>query len=267
MSRLRIGNRDSSGDGTPDKPGGATTPAASIHGSSRKTLLQVDGINAHYGEALALEGVSLSIDEGETLAVIGANGAGKSTLLKCLAGALPITGGEVLFQGQSLGRTPAHHRVGMGISLVPEGRRLFTSMTVEENLRVGAHQARPGPWNLKTVYEALPLVSERRDRTAGSMSGGEQQAVAIARSLMSNPVLLLLDEVSLGLAPVIIKQVYEVLPLITAAGTTVLVVEQDVRQALAVADTVHCLLEGRTTLTGAAGSISTEDVARAYFGV
>ncbi len=267
MNRLRIANRHSSSDASPGRPGVANTSTVSAHGRSSVRLLEVRGINAHYGEALALEGVSLSIAEGETLAVIGANGAGKSTLLKCLAGTLPITGGQILFQGRPLGRTPAHHRVAMGISLVPEGRRLFTSMTVEENLQVGAHQGRPGPWNLDTVYAGLPLVSERRDRTTGSMSGGEQQAVAIARSLMSNPILLLLDEVSLGLAPVVIKQVYEVLPIITAAGTTVLVVEQDVRQALAVADTVHCLLEGRTTLTGPAASISTEEVARAYFGV
>lgn len=230
-------------------------------------LLHVEAIDAHYGDAQALDSVSFSIAAGETLAVIGANGAGKSTLLRCLSGLLPTSSGRILFEGKPLGTIPAYRRVAMGISLVPEGRRLFTSMTVQENLMVGAHRARAGTWNLDSVYEALPLVAGRRTRVTGSLSGGEQQAVAIGRALMANPTLLLLDEVSLGLAPVVVKQVYEVLPKITAAGTTVLLVEQDVRQALAVADTVHCLLEGRTTLTGPATEISAEEVARAYFGV
>lgn len=229
-------------------------------------LLEVTDLTAHHGDAQALDRVSLRLEEGSTLAVIGANGAGKSTLLQVLAGLLPATSGTVAFRGDDLGRTRAHRRVARGISLVPEGRRLFTSMTVEENLLVGASQRRPGPWDLTSVYAAFGLVAERRARRTGSLSGGEQQLVAIARSLMSNPDLLLLDEVSLGLAPVMVKQVYAVLPTITAEGTTVLVVEQDVRQALAVADHVHCLLEGRTTLTAPASSVTQEEVARAYFG-
>ncbi|RLV51277.1 ABC transporter ATP-binding protein [Nocardioides mangrovicus] len=230
-------------------------------------MLEVRDVEARYGDALALSRISLEVAEQQTLAVIGANGAGKSTLLRCLAGLMPVSAGQIRFRGESLDRVPAHRRVAAGISLVPEGRRLFASLTVTDNLLVGAHQRRPGPWDLDAVFEALPLVAQRRDRYAGALSGGEQQAVAIGRALMANPELLLLDEVSLGLAPVVIKQVYEVLPAIKAAGTTVLVVEQDVRQALAVADEVHCLLEGRTTLTGPAGSVSQEEVARAYFGV
>ena len=230
------------------------------------SLLEVTDLAVHYGDAQALDKITLRVDEGETLAVIGANGAGKSTLLKTIAGLLRPSAGTVTFAAQEVSRVPAHRRVRLGISLVPEGRRLFGSLRVVENLQVAARPG-AGPWDLARVYETFPLVAERRDRMAGSLSGGEQQAVAIGRSLMSNPRLLLLDEVSLGLAPVVIKQLYAVLPAITAAGTTVLVVEQDVRQALAVADRVHCLLEGRTTLEGPAGEVTAEEVSRAYFGL
>jgi branched-chain amino acid transport system ATP-binding protein len=161
-------------------------------------------------------------------------------------------------------RAPASH---LGIALCPEGRRLFRSLTVEENLLVGGHTKRPGPWDLAAVYELFPLVADRRARIAANLSGGEAQAVAIGRALMSNPRLLLLDEVSLGLAPVVVGQLYQALPRITTGGTTVLVVEQDVRQAVSVADRVQCLLEGRTVLEGAAASVTREQVAAAYFGV
>jgi branched-chain amino acid transport system ATP-binding protein len=231
------------------------------------TLLRVDEIDVHYGDFQALYAVSLAVAEGETLAVIGANGAGKSTLLKTLAGLLWPTRGDVVFAGRSIGRLPAHRRVPLGIALTPEGRRLFGGLTVEENLRVGAVRARAGPWNLAAVYELFPLLAERRGRLAVNLSGGEQQAVAIGRALMSNPRLLLLDEVSLGLAPVVVKQLYRALPRITASGTTALVVEQDVRQAVEVADRVHCLLEGRTVLEATAGAVSRDQLVAAYFGV
>jgi branched-chain amino acid transport system ATP-binding protein len=231
------------------------------------TLLSVDHVDARYGDFQALFDVSLAVREGETLAVIGANGAGKSTLLKTIAGLLRPARGEVMFDGQAVGGLPAHRRVAMGISMAPEGRRLFPSLTVEDNLLVGAYSGRSGPWDVAAVGRLFPLVAERRSRLAARLSGGEQQAVAIGRALMSNPRLLLLDEVSLGLAPVVVEQLYGALPQIAASGTTVLLVEQDVRQALRVADRIQCLLEGRTVLEGTAGSLTREQIAAAYFGV
>jgi branched-chain amino acid transport system ATP-binding protein len=230
-------------------------------------LLEVDDVTVAYGDVPALRGLTVHVAEGETLAVIGANGAGKSTLLKTIAGLLRPRSGDVRFAGASMAAVPAHRRVATGVALCPEGRRLFPSMTVEENLLVGAHARRPGPWDLAAVYDLFPLVAERRDRPAANLSGGEQQAVAVGRSLMANPRLLLLDEVSLGLAPVIVGQLYAALPRITEQGTTVLVVEQDVHQALAVADRVQCLLEGRTALEAAASQVDQAELTAAYFGV
>lgn len=230
------------------------------------TLLEVRDLDVHYGDVQALHGLSLRADAGQTLAVIGANGAGKSTLLKAIAGLLAPSRGEVLLDGEPVHHLPAHRRVPLGIVLTPEGRRLFPGMTVRENLLVGASRARPGPWSLAAVCELFPLVAERLTRPAANLSGGEQQAVAIARSLMANPRLLLLDEVSLGLAPVVVQQLYAALPAVVAAGTTVLVVEQDVTHALRVADRVQCLLAGRTALEGPARGLRREQVAAAYFG-
>jgi branched-chain amino acid transport system ATP-binding protein len=229
-------------------------------------LLDLVDVDVHYGDLQAVFGVSLALAEGETLAVLGANGAGKSTLLKAITGMLPTTAGDVRYGGRSLSGIPAHRRAGMGIALVPEGRRLFPSLTVEENLLVGGHRAQPGPWHRRSVYDLFPLLAPLRKRPASVLSGGEQQAVAIGRALMSNPRLLLLDEVSLGLAPIVVKQLYAALPAITAAGATVLVVEQDMRQAMAVADRVHCLLEGRTALEADVAEVTADQVANAYFG-
>jgi branched-chain amino acid transport system ATP-binding protein len=230
-------------------------------------LLELESVDVRYGDFQAIHGVSLRLDEGETLAVMGANGAGKSTLLKAVAGLMRTSGGAIRFGGQDLAGTAPHQRVAAGISLVPEGRRIFKSLTVEENLRVGAYSRRPGPWDLAAVFEAFPLLAERRARVGNHLSGGEQQATAIGRALMANPRLLLLDEVSLGLAPVVVKDIYKALPVISARGTTVLIVEQDVSQALAVADHVQCLLEGRTVLEASAASVTRDDVAAAYFGL
>jgi branched-chain amino acid transport system ATP-binding protein len=230
-------------------------------------LLDVDDVTVAYGDAPALRGLTVRVQEGETLAVIGANGAGKSTLLKMIAGLLHPVAGDVRLDGLSLAGVPAHGRVARGIALSPEGRRLFPSLTVEENLLVGAHARRTGPWDLAAVYDLFPLVAERRARSAANLSGGEQQAVAIGRALMANPRLLLLDEVSLGLAPVVVAQLYAALPRITQQGTTVLVVEQDVHQALAVAGRVQCLLEGRTALEAAVADVDHARLAAAYFGV
>jgi branched-chain amino acid transport system ATP-binding protein len=231
------------------------------------TLLEVDAIDVHYGDFQALYGVSVEVAAGETLAIIGANGAGKSTLLKALAGLMSPTTGSIAFEGRDVTVMPSFKRVGLGIALTPEGRRIFPSLSVEENLLVGGHTRRKGPWNLASVYEAFPLVADRKDRIGIHLSGGEQQAVAIGRALMSNPSLLLLDEVSLGLAPVVVEQIYAALPAITSAGTTVLVVEQDVNQALKVSDRVQCMLEGRTVLEGPAGSLTRDQIATAYFGI
>ncbi len=231
------------------------------------SLLEVDSIDVRYGDFQALYGVSVSVAAGETLAIIGANGAGKSTLMKALAGLMAPSSGSISFEGRDITAMPSFKRVGLGIALTPEGRRIFPSLSVEENLLVGGHTRRKGPWNLGSVYEAFPLVADRKDRIGIHLSGGEQQAVAIGRALMSNPSLLLLDEVSLGLAPVVVEQIYAALPAITGAGTTVLVVEQDVNQALKVSDQVQCMLEGRTVLEGAAGTLTRDQIATAYFGI
>lgn len=231
------------------------------------TLLQVSGLDVHYGDFQAIYSIDLTVAEGETLAVIGANGAGKSTLLKAIAGLVSPSAGEITFDGTAITTMAAHKRVPIGIALTPEGRRIFKSLTVEENLLVGAHVKRKGPWNLKAVYDAFPLVADRRDRLGTNLSGGEQQAAAIGRALMSNPRLLLLDEVSLGLAPVVVEQIYAALPAITAQGTTVLVVEQDVNQSMRVSDRVQCLLEGRTALEGSPADLTRDQIASAYFGI
>lgn len=230
------------------------------------TLLDVEAVDVFYGDFQALYGLSLHLEAGETLAVVGANGAGKSTLLKTIAGLMRPRSGQILFEGTPVEKVAAYDRVRLGIALTPEGRRLFPSLTVRDNLLVGATTKRPGPWDLDAVCDLFPLVAERLTRTAAHLSGGEQQAVAISRSLLSNPKVLILDEVSLGLAPVVVAQLYAALPRITGAGTTVLLVEQDVGQALLVADRVQCLLEGRTQLEGSTRNVTREAIAAAYFG-
>jgi branched-chain amino acid transport system ATP-binding protein len=229
-------------------------------------LLDVDGLDAHYGDFQALYGVSVAVEEGEAVSIIGANGAGKSTLLKVLAGLVPPTAGNVRYQGAAL-TGPANKRVAAGIALVPEGRRIFPSLSVDENLQIGGHAGRAGPWTKAAVYETFPLLDRISGRAGNRLSGGEQQMLAIGRALMSNPALLLLDEVSLGLAPVVVKQVYGAIPAIRAQGTTLLIVEQDVNQALSVADHVSCLLEGRVSLSGTSATLSREQITEAYFGL
>ncbi|MDF5756897.1 ABC transporter ATP-binding protein [Spongiactinospora sp. TRM90649] len=231
------------------------------------TLLSIRDLTVHHGQLRAVDGLSLDIEQGEVLAIIGANGAGKSTLLRALAGLNPPTSGSIHLGGRDITRLPAHRRVSAGIALVPEGRRLFRSLTVEENLLTGAYRKRPGNWTLAGVYELFPWMADRRGQNAAQLSGGEQQAVAIGRALLSNPDLLLIDELSLGLAPVIVRRIYEVLPGIVAAGATALIVEQDVSQAMRIADRVHCLLEGRSVLAGRPGTLTAEQVEHAYFGI
>ena len=231
------------------------------------SLLDLDQLDVGYGDFQALFGIDLHVSEAETVSIIGANGAGKSTLLKSIVGLVRPMRGDIRYDGISIASTPAHKRVAQGIALVPEGRRIFASLSVEENIVIGGDVGRPGPWNKQRVLEAFPLLTRLLNRTGEGLSGGERQTLAIARALMANPRLLLLDEVSLGLAPIVVRQVYEAVPVIKAQGTTVLIVEQDVNQALAVADRFYCLLEGRIALTGTPREVSKEQITDAYFGM
>lgn len=231
------------------------------------SLLEVSQASSFYGDFQALFDVSLSVEEGETVAMIGANGAGKSTLLRMIAGLLPARHGDVRLDGRSIARLAAYDRVGLGVSLVPEGRRIFPSLTVEENLLVGTYRGRPGRWDVASVKELFPLLGLLATRSGAVLSGGEQQALAIGRALMANPRLLLLDEVSLGLAPVVVGQVYRALPEIRREGTTILLVEQNIDQALGVAERVYCLLEGRVVLEGRPAELDRATVTSAYFGI
>ncbi|HEY2574890.1 MAG TPA: ATP-binding cassette domain-containing protein [Streptosporangiaceae bacterium] len=230
-------------------------------------LLQVRELTVHHGQLRALSDVSLQVFPGDVYAIIGANGAGKTTLLRAIVGLNRPTSGTIAFDGADVTQQRTERRVAAGLGMVPEGRRLFPSLTVEENLLVGCSYARQGGWTLERVYELFGWMRERRAQRAAQLSGGEQQAVAIARALLTNPRLLLLDELSLGLAPAVVRRIYSLLPELLAGGVTVLLVEQDVSQALRVASRIHCLLEGVTTLTGAPGELTAERIEDAYFGL
>jgi len=236
-------------------------------GDADMSLLELQDVDVFYGDFQALFSVSFKVEEGETFACIGANGGGKSTLLKTIAGVHRPKSGTVLFEGEPVDHVPAHNRVTMGIALVPEGRRVFASLSVRENLQVGAYGGRKGDWNVESVLELFPLLKPLVKRQASSLSGGEQQALAIGRALMANPHLLLLDEVSLGLAPVVIKRIYEAMVQLVGTGTTIMVVEQDVQHVLTVADRVACFLEGRISLEGKPSDLSAEQITAAYFGM
>src|SRR5215831_12095388 len=231
------------------------------------SLLDVRGINAFYGDFQALFGVSLRVGPGEVVAIIGANGAGKSTLLKTIAGMMAPRHGDILFDGAPISGAAAFDVLKRGIALVPEGRRLFPSLTVEENLLIGGQSRRPGQWTLARVYELFPVLAERRHLPAPALSGGQQQMCAIARALMSNPRLLLCDEISLGLAPIVVRDIYARLPSILNEGISLVIVEQDIVQALNAAQHVYCLQEGRVALAGEARSLTREAISVAYFGV
>jgi len=230
-------------------------------------LLEVRALDAYYGDFQALFGVSMAVAEGDVVAVIGANGAGKSTLLRSIAGALRSRRDAIVFAGEPMGDLAAHVVVARGIALVPEGRRLFPSLSVEENLLIGGQLGRPGPWNLDRIYGLFPVLKERRHQPAPSLSGGQQQMVAIGRALMSNPRLLLCDEISLGLAPIVIRDIYSRIPAIVAEGLSLVIVEQDIVQALKSAKHVYCLQEGRVALQGEASTLTREKISAAYFGV
>jgi branched-chain amino acid transport system ATP-binding protein len=237
-------------------------------GSSGGTpLLEVRDLVVHHGQLRALDSISLRVLPGEVYAMIGANGAGKSTLLRTIAGLHQPTSGSILLDGSDVTTLRPERRARQGVVMVPEGRRLFGSLSVEENLQVGASYARQGPWTIERVYEVFDWMRGRRNQRAAQLSGGEQQTVAIGRALVANPRVLLLDELSLGLAPVVVQRIYAMLPQILATGVTVLLVEQDVSQALRVASHIQCLLEGRTTLEGKPADVTAEQVEAAYFGL
>ena len=235
--------------------------------SASLPLLDVRDLKAFYGDFQALHGVSFSLEKGSVLALIGANGAGKSTLLKSICGLLASDKEAIHWKGRAIGSVPANELVKQGIALVPEGRRLFPSLSVEENLVLGGSMGRPGPWSLKAVYDLFPILAEKHGAPSTSLSGGQQQMVAIGRGLMSNPELILLDELSLGLAPVVIKDIYAALPHITGGGMSAILVEQDVTRALASAGQFICLQEGRVSLAGDPKAFTRDQISAAYFGM
>jgi branched-chain amino acid transport system ATP-binding protein len=231
------------------------------------TLLEVRDLTVYHGQLKALDQVSFQVEPGEVYAIIGANGAGKSTLLRTISGLHRPASGTIAYDGRDVTRLRPERRATDGLVMVPEGRRLFPSLTLEENLEVGASYAREGYWTIERVYELFGWMRERRNQRTEQMSGGEQQAVAIGRALVANPRMLLLDELSLGLAPVVVQRIYATLPQILQTGITALIVEQDVSQALRVATHIHCLLEGRTTLQGTPADVTAAQVEAAYFGL
>ena len=230
-------------------------------------LLETHGLTAFYGDFQALFGVDITLNESETVAVIGANGAGKSTLLRSISGLIRNVPGHIRFDGGEIGALAAPDVLQLGITMVPEGRRLFPSLSVEENLLIGKYgRVGNGAWSLDTIYDLFPVLKEHRHRPGTALSGGQQQMVAIGRALISNPRVLLCDEVSLGLAPVVVRDIYAAFPKIRATGASIVIIEQDIGQALKVADRVYCMMEGRVTLTGTPETLSRENIHAAYFG-
>lgn len=230
-------------------------------------LLEVRDLTVCHGQLEAVRALSLTVNAGEVVGIIGANGAGKSTLLRTIAGLHRPSEGSVLFDGHDITRLRPDRRVAAGLVLVPEGRRLFASLNVEENLLAGSYRARPGPWDMARVLRLFPWIEERKRQPAAQLSGGEQQAVAIARALLANPRVLMLDEPSLGLSPLALRRIYSVLPELVGSGLGVLLVEQDVRQALRVTNWLKCLLEGRQTLEGPPAELDVDQIEAAYFGI
>ena len=231
------------------------------------STLSIRDLDVRHGLLQAVRGVSFDLAKGEVLALVGANGAGKTTLLRSIVGAHLPTGGQILLDGEDVTAIPSHKRIARGIALVPEGRRLFSQMTVEENLLLGKSAGRKGEWTVERVFDAFPNLKPRRHAKTGHLSGGEQQATAIGRALMSNPDILLLDEVSLGLSPLVVDRVYQQLQSLLSSGTTIILVEQDLTRAMSVASRVICMLEGRIVLDRPANGVTREEVTQAYFGL
>ena len=229
-------------------------------------LLETKGLTAFYGDFQALFGVDIRVEAGETIAIIGANGAGKTTLMRAISGVLKSAADTIHCRGEAIGALPAPDILARGVAMVPEGRRLFPSLTVEENLLIGAYRKRRSAWTLDSVYTLFPILKERHNNPATALSGGQQQMVAIGRALMANPDVLLCDEISLGLAPVVVRDIYAAFPRIRASGASIVIVEQDIGQALKVANRVYCMMEGRITLSGRPDELSRENIHAAYFG-
>ncbi len=230
------------------------------------SLLTVTELAAFYGDFQALFGVDIAVDEGECVALIGANGAGKSTLLRAIAGLMTSPRTSVAFAGEPIGGRGAAEIARLGIALVPEGRRLFASLTVEENLRMGAFSRRRGPWTLERIYRIFPVLREKRAQASHSLSGGQQQMAAIGRALMANPRLLMCDEISLGLAPAVAKDVYAALRTVRADGLATIIVEQDIELARTMSDRAYCFAHGRVTLGGRSADLTRAQISAAYFG-
>ncbi|QOZ35198.1 ABC transporter ATP-binding protein [Bradyrhizobium sp. CCBAU 53421] len=229
-------------------------------------LLDVNGLQIFYGDLQAVFDMNFTVADGEAVALVGANGAGKSTFLKALVGLNEERKGAVHFDGVDISQMPAEQVSRLGLIMVPEGRLLFDSLTIEENLLMGSVNRRKGSWTLRRVFDLFPILEERRRMLPGQLSGGQQQMAAIGRALMSNPRLLLCDEISLGLAPVVVEQIYRSFADIRREGTAVVLVEQDVKRALATSERIYCLLKGRVSLTGPAQGLQPEQLTHAYFG-
>jgi branched-chain amino acid transport system ATP-binding protein len=229
--------------------------------------LTIEHLEVFYGQFQALFDIHLSVEEGQTVAIIGANGAGKTTLLRTICGSLKSASGTIRFREQLISNQPAYTLAAQGIVMVPEGRKLFPSLSVEENLNIGSYSGRTGYWTLEKIYQTFPVLQERKHHRATQLSGGQQQMVAIGRALMANPTLLLMDELSLGLAPIVVNELYEVIRQVSKQGTTVILVEQDVNRGLKEASYVYCLLEGKLSLSGVPQELQQEAISRAYFGV
>jgi len=231
------------------------------------SILECKNLIAKYGDFQALYGIDFNLNEGETVAIIGSNGAGKSTFLKSITGVISVENSSISLYDQNIGGMAAEDITKLGIALVPEGRRLFPSLTVEENLLIGQESKRSGEWNLNKIYELFPILKERRNSPGTALSGGQQQMVAIGRALMSNPKVLLCDEISLGLAPVIVRDIYAIFPQIKRQGISIVIVEQDINQAMKVSDRVYCFQEGRVSLQGNPNELTHDEISQAYFGV
>jgi branched-chain amino acid transport system ATP-binding protein len=236
-------------------------------GTGASPLLRLRGLQVFYGKFEAVHGIDLEVAEGEIVSIIGANGAGKSSLLKAIIGQVERVEGEIIFAGHSLKGRPTAEIVGDGVALIPEGRRLFPTLSVEENLNMGWEVGRKGEITLANVFELFPMLREKRRQKARELSGGQQQMVAVGRALLANPRLLLCDEISLGLAPTIINEIYRVIPQIRERGIGIVVVEQDISRSLAVANRFYCMLEGRVSLTGRPQDVDRETVMKHYFGL
>lgn len=230
-------------------------------------VIETHKLNGFYGDAQVLFDVDFRLNEGEVISVLGANGAGKSSFLRSLTGLMKVEPQMIILRGETIGGHEPGEIVKKGVAMVPEGRRLFPSMTVEENLKMGAFAGRKGRWDLHSVYAQFPILKEKRSMPSTSLSGGQQQMVAIGRALMSNPDVLMCDEISLGLAPVVIKDIYDALPGIVSDGMSVVIIEQDVMVAQRCSERMYCLQEGRVSLEGKSEKLTREQISQAYFGI